>query len=171
MPVDWTGLNASCYALRLRPGSTSRLARPMRLIISALLALLVCGPAASDTYPSRYITLVVPFPAGGPSDHAARLVADHMAATLGQPIIMESVTGASGMIGAARVVRAPPDGYTILLHQLALATAVTLFPKLGFNPEKDLAPVGLFTSSPIIIVGRKTLPAGSLAELKAWIQK
>jgi len=144
----------------------------MRIGILALLAALAWTsvPARAETFPNRYITLVVPFPPGGPSDHAARLVADHMSATLGQQIVMESVTGASGMIGAARAARAAPDGYTLVLHQLALATGVWLFPKQGFHPEKDLAPVGMFTSTPVIIVGRRSLPASSLQELVAWMK-
>ena len=128
------------------------------------------APASAQNYPNRHITLIMAFPPGGGSDAAARLVSEHMAQTLGQPIVMEPVTGAAGMIGAARAVRSAPDGYTLLVHQVALASGVTLFPKRGFDPEKDLAPIGLITSSPVIIVGRKTLPVDKLAELPGWMK-
>lgn len=126
---------------------------------------------AASGYPNRFITLVMAFPPGGGSDAAARLVAEHMSATLGQPIVMEATTGAGGMIAAARVARAEPDGYTIMVHQAALAAGVSLFKKLSFDPLKDLAPIGLITSSPTILIGSKTVPANTLPELQVWMKR
>ena len=140
-------------------------------LCAAVVATIATGVTASaQSFPSRHITLVMAFPPGGGSDAAARMVSDHMAVTLGQPVVMEFITGAGGTIAAQRVSRAAPDGYTLLVHQVALASGVTLFPKLGFDPVKELAPVGVITSSPVIIVGRKTLPVDKLADLQAWMK-
>ena len=146
--------------------------KALPLLFAALAAALVAIPlpAFAQSYPNRHITLIMAFPPGGGSDAAARLVSEHMAATLGQPIVMEPITGAAGMIGAARAARSAPDGYTLLVHQVALASGVTLFPNRGFDPEKDLTPIGLITSSPVIVVGRKTLPVDTLAQLLAWMK-
>ena len=142
------------------------------LPVLAGLLLGLCGaPSAQEQpFPTRHVTIVVRFAPGGPSDGATRIVADHMSATLGQQFVVENVGGAGGMIGASRVARAAPDGHTLLVHQLALAASVSLYPKLGFDPAKDLASIGLLATSPVIIVGRRSLPATTVAELGAWMK-
>src|SRR5262245_61194129 len=90
------------------------------------------GPASAQTYPSRPITLVVPYPPGGATDAIARIIQDSMSQSLGQQIVVENIGGAGGMIAAARAARAAPDGYTVLLHQVALAAGMTLYPNLAF---------------------------------------
>jgi tripartite-type tricarboxylate transporter receptor subunit TctC len=135
--------------------------------------LLTCSgpPAATQGFPNRTITIVVPFVAGGATDVAARAVADPMAAALGKSVVVENVSGGSGLIGTGRVAHASPDGYTLLVHQMGLAANVPLFPKSPFNVEKDLTGVGLINFSAPILIGRKTLPANSIAELVAWMKQ
>jgi len=113
----------------------------------------------------------VPYVAGGPTDAAARIVGEHMAATLGQHVLIENVSGGSGNIATARVARASPDGHTLLLHQLAIAANVSLFPKAPFDVEKDLTAIGLVNTSPMMIVGRNTLAANRAGELAAWMKE
>src|ERR1700709_1075657 len=125
-----------------------------RALASLFLASWALMPAAASaqTYPSRPITLVLPYPAGGAPDTIARMIQDSMTEALGQQIVVEDVGGAGGMIGAARVARAAPDGYTILLHQVALAAGMTLYQKLAFEAEKDFAPIGVVNISASTIV-------------------
>jgi tripartite-type tricarboxylate transporter receptor subunit TctC len=128
-------------------------------------------PAQAQPFPTRNLTILVPYAPGGPTDAAARIVGEHMAGTLGQHVLIENVSGGSGNIATARVARASPDGHTLLLHQLAITANVSLFPKAPFDVEKDLSAVGLVNTSPMIIVGRKTLAANSAAELAAWMKE
>jgi tripartite-type tricarboxylate transporter receptor subunit TctC len=100
------------------------------------------GIAQPQSFPTRNITIIVPYAAGGGADVAARLVGEHMGSTFGKRVLVENVSGGSGMIGTGRVARATADGYTILVDQLALAANVTLFPKAPFDVEKDLVGVG-----------------------------
>src|SRR5689334_23798340 len=110
----------------------------------ALAAFILCaaaaGGAAAQTYPNRPVTLVVAFAPGGADDATARILQDPMQKALGQPIVVENVSGAGGMIAAAKVARADPDGYTILLHQDALAAGMTLYPDRTFDAERDFTP-------------------------------
>src|SRR5262249_17127912 len=105
-------------------------------------------PASAQTYPSRPITLVVPYPPGGATDAIARIIQDSMLQSLGQQIVVENIGGAGGMIAAARAARAAPDGYTVLLHQVALAAGMTLYPNLAFDAQKDFVPIGLINTPP-----------------------
>jgi tripartite-type tricarboxylate transporter receptor subunit TctC len=136
----------------------------------AIAALFGIGPASAQTYPSKPITMIVPFAAGGATDVLARFLGERMRAILGQPIIVENVTGAGGSIGVTRLVRAPADGYT-----LEMGTSTTnmllggLYP-LQFDLIDDLAPVLLIASEPLMIVGKKNLPANDLKELIAWLK-
>ena len=127
--------------------------------------------ASAQTYPARTITIIVPYPPGGTTDVAARVLSEPLAVTLGQNVIVENVSGGSALIGTGRVARASPDGYTLLVHQSAIAANVSLFPKAPFNVEKDLTGVGLVNYSVPIIVGRKSLAANSLAEVVAWMKR
>lgn len=137
-----------------------------------LAALCVLAPAlaTAQTYPSRPVTLISPYPPGGPTSDTGRVLAQSLQGRLGQPVIVENVGGAGGNIGVSRVIRAEPDGHTLLIHNLAIASSLALFPNLSFNPERDLAGISLINTMPLVIVGRKSLPANNLAELIAWMK-
>jgi tripartite-type tricarboxylate transporter receptor subunit TctC len=127
--------------------------------------------ARAQPYPSHTITMIVPSPPGGPSDGAARVIGPHMAATLGQNVVIENVAGGNGTIGIGRVTRAAPDGQTVLLHNVNMAPLVSLDSKLPFDVERDVAGVGLINFSPFILVSRKDLPAKSMRELATWMKQ
>lgn len=143
--------------------------RCLALVILAATTLLNVTAHASD-YPSRIITLVVPFAAGGPSDVIARLLANSMSHTLGQQIIIENVVGAGGTVAAARVARAAPDGYTLLIHHLALTAAPSLYANLSYDTRTAFETVGLVNTGPMVLVGRKTLEAKTAPELIAYFK-
>src|SRR6476660_7690681 len=132
---------------------------------------LSASAASAQTYPSRPVTLVVPFAAGGATDGIARILVDPLSHDLGQQIVIETVGGAGGMIGSARVARAAPDGYTILLHQVGLAAGRTLYPNPTCNAEKDLTGIGIVNTSASTIRARKTLPPNNMAELVKWLKE
>jgi len=129
-------------------------------IVLASLLLLGTLSAHADTYPSRSITMVVPFPAGGPSDVIARIVAGHMSETLGQTIIIENLGGAGGTIGSARVAQAAGDGYTLLAGSMGSHVAApALYTNLRYDSTRDFVPIGLTAIAPVAIVARKDFPA------------
>ena len=134
------------------------------------LALVASSSVFAQAYPSKTITMIVPFAAGGPTDTVARLISKSMSDTLGQQVIVENVGGAGGTIGAARVAKAEPDGHTILLHHIGQSTAPTLYRKLSFKPTEDFAPVGLVTDVPMTIIARKDFPAKDFKELVSYIK-
>src|SRR5262249_5381728 len=127
--------------------------------------------ASAQTYPSKPITIVVPYAAGGPTDTIGRVLAERMRSSLGQTIIIENTTGAGGTIGVARVVRAAPDGYTIGIGQNGshVVTGAT-YPRLPYDLLNDLLPLTLLTDAPFFIAARKTFPAGDLKGLIAWMK-
>jgi tripartite-type tricarboxylate transporter receptor subunit TctC len=136
-----------------------------------MVALLTAGgPTLADNFPSRPITIVVPFSAGGPTDSMARILADHMRTTLGQNLVIENVTGAGGSIGVGRAVRSAPDGYTISIGHLGTHVANGAIYKLGYDLVNDLEPVVLLPSNPMIFVSNNSVPANSLPELLAWLK-
>lgn len=141
----------------------------MRKLIAALAvaaaAMLYPSAAGAQTYPERTITIVVPFSAGGPTDTVARLVAEAMSKDLGQQVIVENVGGAGGTLGAGRVANAEPDGYTLLLHHIGMATSATLYRKLAYDTLNGFEYVGLVTEVPMTIVGRKDLEPTDLKGL------
>jgi tripartite-type tricarboxylate transporter receptor subunit TctC len=124
----------------------------------------------AQTYPSKPITIVVPFAAGGPSDALARILGDRMKTSLGQSFVIENVTGAGGSIGVGRAVRAPADGYTISFGHLGTHVANQAIYPLQYDMLTDLDPVVLLPSNPMVIVSRNSLPAKSLQELLAWLK-
>jgi tripartite-type tricarboxylate transporter receptor subunit TctC len=139
--------------------------------LTALLAVLTwSGHALAGDFPSHPITLVVPFSAGGPTDAMARILGERMQKTLGQPITIENVTGAGGSLGVGRVVRAPPDGYTVSIGHLGTHVANGAIYKLGYDLVTDLEPVVLLPSNPMIIVSKNAVPAKTLPELLAWMR-
>ena len=145
----------------------------MRRVLSLALALFVAGITSgmAENYPSRPITIVVPFPAGGPTDALGRVLADRMKRALNAPVIVENVTGAAGTIGTARVARAVPDGYTTILGhwQTHVVNGATF--ALSFDVVNDFEPISLIADCPIWLVGRNTLPAKNLRELVAWLKE
>ncbi len=137
---------------------------------AACLALFGSALAHAQTYPTKTITMIVPFAAGGPTDTVARLVAQSMGTKLKQQIIIENVGGAGGTIGAARVAKAAPDGYTLFLHHIGQSTAPALYRKLSYNAQTDFEPIGLVTDVPMTIVARKDFPAKDFREFLAYVK-
>jgi tripartite-type tricarboxylate transporter receptor subunit TctC len=124
------------------------------------------------TYPARSITVVVPFPAGGPSDVVARVVTDQMGKILGQSLVIENVGGGGGTIGSARVAAAHPDGYTLLAGSMGShVSAPVLTPNVKYDSERDFVPIGFTAQSPAVIVARKDFPAKNLREFVDYLKK
>ncbi|ABR89622.1 tricarboxylate binding receptor [Janthinobacterium sp. Marseille] len=125
---------------------------------------------AQTPYPTKPITMIVPFAAGGPTDTVARLVAQSMTNTLKQTVLVENVGGAGGTIGAARVAKSAPDGYTLFLHHIGQSTAPSLYRKLSYNAVDDFEPIGLITDVPMTFIARGDFPAKDLKELLAYVK-
>lgn len=130
----------------------------------------VASIASAQAYPSRPITIVAPFAAGGPVDARARILAEHMRQTLGQSVIVENVTGAAGSIGVGRVAHSVPDGYTIVVGIWSTHVVNGAIYTLSYDVQSDFEPIALITDSPNVIVGKKTLPANDLKGLIAWLK-
>ena len=140
----------------------------MKQLISAALMIGTAAAALAD-YPEKPVTIVVPFAAGGPTDKVARDLGDVLRKQLNQPVIIENVGGAGGTLGAAKVAKASPDGYTVLLHHIGMATAPALYRKLPYSVQNDFEYLGMVNEVPMTLVGRSTLPASNYAELRKWI--
>ena len=143
--------------------------RFVRLFVCAL-AVFVASQAYAQDYPSKVITIIVPFAAGGPSDTIARLTAQSMGAILKTQLIVENVGGAGGTLGAARLTQAKPDGYTLLVHHIGHATAPALYRKLPYDAIRDFDPVGRINDGAMALVARKDFPAKNLKELLAYVK-
>jgi tripartite-type tricarboxylate transporter receptor subunit TctC len=126
--------------------------------------------ASAQDYPSRTITVIVPFSAGGPTDTVARLISQSMGKTLGGTVIVENVAGAGGTIGVEKAARAKPDGYTLLLMHIGISTAPALYRNLRFDPQKDLDPVGLITDVPMTFISKKDFPPKDMKELITYVK-
>jgi tripartite-type tricarboxylate transporter receptor subunit TctC len=137
-----------------------------------ILVLLVIGSsfAHAQDYPSRVITMIVPFPPGGSTDVLGRVLAETMGESLGQQIIVQNSGGAGGTIGAGQAARSAGDGYTIFFHNMAHATAPALYRRLAYDPIADFEPIGLVADVPMILVGRKDFPAGDLAATISYVK-
>ena len=142
----------------------------MKTLIAIVLAIVVASSAAAQPYPSRPITMVVPFAPGGPTDTIARILAEHMRPLLGQPVIVENVSGAGGSIGVGRVARATPDGYTLCVGNLSSHVMNGAVYTLQYDLIADFAPIALLSFQPLLIVARKSMPANDLRELVAWLK-
>jgi tripartite-type tricarboxylate transporter receptor subunit TctC len=140
-------------------------------LLAAALTLAGTSAYAQTEFPSRPITMIVPFAAGGPTDTVGRLIAEPMTRMLGQQVLVENVGGAGGTLGAARVAKADPDGHTILLYHIGQATSVSLYRKLPYDPAKDFTPVGRVTDVPMTLVARPTMEAASAGDLLGYITK
>ena len=140
------------------------------IIVAAAVALAFAASARAEDYPSRPITIIVPFAAGGPTDALARVLGDGIGKALGQQIIVEDVTGAGGTLGVARAVHAAPDGYTLSIGHLGTHVINAAIYPLNFDLVKDFAPISLLASNPMMIVSKNDVPAKNLNELVAWIK-
>lgn len=134
-------------------------------------ALLLSNSAiAQKDWPTKSISLIVPFAAGGPTDSVARLIAVPMGQALGQTVVVENVPGAGGTIASTKVARATPDGYTIYLHHMGMATANALYDKLPYDPLTSFEHIGQVADVPMVLLGKKSLPANNFKELEAYIR-
>ncbi len=141
------------------------------LIGLAATALAAASPAQADDYPSRTVVIVCPYPAGGPTDQLARIVADSLSKQMNQSFVVENVTGGGTIIGTNKVVRSTPDGYTLLLHNLQISANPSLYKSLPFDTVKDLTPVIFINRNPLVLSARKDLEANNLDELLALMKK
>lgn len=140
-------------------------------IYLAALTLVPLAVAAQSDFPSRPVTLVVPFTAGGPTDKIARDLAEALRKPLGQPVIIENTAGAGGTIGAAKVAKATPDGYTLLVHHIGMATAPALYRKLPYKMPDDFETLGLINEAPSVIIANPALGINNFADLRKWISE
>jgi tripartite-type tricarboxylate transporter receptor subunit TctC len=146
---------------------------PNRVLSGLLIATVIggaIGHAGAQTYPSRPVTMIVPFAAGGTTDVIGRIIADRMRVSLGQPIIVENVASASGLLGVARAVRAAPDGYTLSLGTWPTHVLNGALFQLPYDLRIDFEPVSLLVSNPLLVIARKDFPANDLRELIAWLK-
>jgi tripartite-type tricarboxylate transporter receptor subunit TctC len=128
-------------------------------------------PASAQDYPTKNITLIVPFAAGGPTDVISRIIGEHMSRTLGHQIVIENVVGAGGTTASTRAKRAAPDGYTLITgHMGTHAASVALYPKLQYDPRTDFEPIGMIAGTPILILAKKDFPAKDLKEFVAHVK-
>jgi tripartite-type tricarboxylate transporter receptor subunit TctC len=140
------------------------------MIALSLAALAGIAGAQAQSYPSRPVTIVVPYPAGGPTDQVARQIAPKFSTRFGHNFIVENVSGGGTNIAGQRVARAAPDGHTLFVHNLQISANVSLYKSLPFDTEKDFLPIAMINSNPLVLVGRKTLAASTLPELAAWMK-
>jgi len=140
-------------------------------VVAAIVGLIAwAAPGEAQPYPQRTVTVIVPYPAGGPTDQLARVLAPVLSGKLGQNFIVENVSGGATTIATGRVARAAPDGHTLLLHNLQISANVSLYKNLPFDTEKDLAPIVFINNNPLVLVGRKTLEPSTLKELIAYMK-
>jgi tripartite-type tricarboxylate transporter receptor subunit TctC len=144
--------------------------RFLRLAAGAATLPVASRIAEAQAYPSRPITIIVPFAAGGPTDTVARIISERMRTTLGQPMVIENVTGAAGSIGVGRAVRAPADGYTVIAGTLTTHVLIGTLYTLQYDLLNDFKPVALLADGPLLMTARQMMPASDLKELIAWLK-
>jgi tripartite-type tricarboxylate transporter receptor subunit TctC len=142
----------------------------LKALLSAAAAVLLAGTVSAQNYPTKPVTIVVPFAAGGPTDTVTRLVAQNMTKTLGQTVLVENVGGAGGNLGNEKVAKAAPDGYTLLLMHIGISTSATLYRNLRYNALTDLEPIGLVTTVPMTIIAKKDFPPNNMKELVDYVK-
>ena len=140
-------------------------------LVPAALAVAAFGAAAADAYPSKPVTIIVPFAAGGPTDKVARDLAEALRKPLGQTVIVDNAAGAGGAIGANKVAKAPADGYTLLVHHIGMATMPTLLRSIPFDVAKDFEYLGMINDVPMTVIGKPTLAANNMKEVAAWAKQ
>jgi tripartite-type tricarboxylate transporter receptor subunit TctC len=141
-----------------------------KLLVALVFAAASVSSAAAQTFPSRPITIIAPFPAGGPSDTIARIIGEPMRVALGQPIVVENVAGAGGNLGTGRVARAAPDGYTMGIGQWSTHVVNAITYNLPYHVLNDFEPIALIADTPQLIIARKDFPAKDVKELIAWLK-
>ncbi len=141
------------------------------LAAAVFASIIAAGAASAQQYPNHPITMIVPFPPGGATDAIARIIQDPLQKALGQPIVVENIGGAGGMIAADKAARATPDGYTILIHQVALAAGMTLYKSLNFDAAKDFATVGMVNNSASTWAARPDFPANNFDEMLNYMKQ
>ena len=142
----------------------------LKRLVLACASLLLAAGAAAQEYPTRAINMIVPFAAGGPTDTVARVLGQSMTKALGQTVVVENRPSAGGVLGPELVKNAKPDGYTILIHHIGMATTPTLYRQLRYNPLTDFEYIGLVNDVPMTIIGKPGLPPGNLKDLIAYIK-
>ena len=146
----------------------ARVATVLVVVLATVFA--AVAPSLSQQYPSRIVTIIVPYPAGGPTDQLARQIAPGLAEELKQNFVVENVSGGGTTIATGRVARAAADGYMLLLHNLQISANVSLYRNLSYDTEKDLAPIIFINNNPLVLVGRNTLAPSTLKELIAYMK-
>jgi tripartite-type tricarboxylate transporter receptor subunit TctC len=156
------------------PAHAGSIVKPL-IMLTRILGVLACitfaAPTSAQKYPDKVITIIVPFTAGGPTDTVARLIAQPMTKVLKQQIIIENVGGAGGTIGAARVARSAPDGYTLFLHNIGHSTAPSLYRKLPYDTIKDFEPIGIINEVPMTVIARRDFPPSDVRELVTYLRQ
>lgn len=142
----------------------------LKKLLAACAMLAFAGPGLGQDYPSRAVTIVVPFAAGGPTDTVTRLIAQGMTKSFGQTIIVENVGGAGGTIGVEKVAHAKPDGYTLLLMHIGIATSASLYRNLRYDPQKDLDPIGLVIDVPMTMIAKPSFAPKDVKDLNAYVK-
>ena len=132
--------------------------------------LLSGGGSAQESWPTKPITLVMPYAVGGGADLMARVLADSLSKTLGQPVTVSNITGAGSVLGLRQVTNAPPDGYTLLMNHIGLSTAPALFKNLQFDPVTSFEHIGLIAEIPMLVIGGKHLPAQDAKQLIEYVR-
>jgi tripartite-type tricarboxylate transporter receptor subunit TctC len=142
--------------------------RLLRAAAAAVVAMVVCVQALAQDYPTRAITVIVPYPPGGGVDAMARVVAEKLSAALGQQVVVDNRAGGSGLVGTRAFIKSPPDGYTLFLgHTGSISINPSLYANAGFDPRKDFAPIGLIASMPVVLLAHPSLPAKTIGEVVA----
>ena len=136
-----------------------------------LAGLVLAQSKPDEKFPTRPINLIVPFAAGGPTDIVARLIAVPMGKSLGETVVVENVLGAGGTVAANKIAKAKPDGYTIFIYHIGMATAPALYDKLAYDPMKDFEYIGQVVDVPMVLLARKDFPPNNLKELIAYLKK
>ncbi len=144
--------------------------RAAALVLAVVGLFIFTMPGWAQTYPSKNVTIIVPYPAGGPTDQVARVLAQALQDKLKQNFIVENVSGGGTTIATGRVAHAAPDGYTLLIHNLQISANVALYKNVNYDTEKDLVPVIFINNNPLVLVGRKTLEPNNLTELLALMK-
>ncbi|MEF9995302.1 MAG: tripartite tricarboxylate transporter substrate-binding protein [Burkholderiaceae bacterium] len=138
--------------------------------LGACVALALAGGVSAQAFPTKPVTMVVPFTAGGPTDAVGRALAQAMSKNIGQSVVVENVGGAGGTVGAAKVKNAPADGHTVLLHHIGMSTAQALYRKLAYNPQTDFEMIGLVVDTPMTVIARADFPAKDVPEFMAYVK-